>query len=183
MTNDEAQATRVAILGAGSYLPERLLTNHELAAMVDTSDEWIRTRTGIGERHLAHKDEATSDMATIAAQRALEASGVAAEDIGMIIVATITPDMIFPNTACFVQDRIGATNAFCFDMEAACSGFLYGVETARNFIVGGAIRNALVIGAEKLSCVTDWDDRATCVLFGDAAARWRCCAATAPARR
>ncbi len=169
MTNEADQATRVAILGTGSYLPERVLTNHDLEAMVDTSDEWIRTRTGIGERHIAADNEASSDMATVAAERALEASGVPAEKIDMIIVATITPDMIFPNTACLVQDRIGAKNAFCFDLEAACSGFLYGVETAKNFIMSGAIRYALIIGAEKLSCVTDWDDRATCVLFGDGA--------------
>lgn len=159
----------MCIAGTGSYLPERVMTNVDLESMVDTTDEWIRTRTGIRERRIAAPEEATSDMSAIAAARALEASGTAADEIDMIVVATVTPDMLFPCTACFVQDKIGARNAFCFDMEAACSGFLYGLETARRFIAGGGVRTALVIGAEKLSSITDWQDRATCVLFGDGA--------------
>jgi 3-oxoacyl-[acyl-carrier-protein] synthase-3 len=145
------------------------MTNADLEKMVDTSDEWIRTRTGISTRHIARDDEATSDMAAVASQRALDAAGVAPDDVGLIIVATITPDMPFPNTACFVQKLIGAKNAVCFDVEAACSGFLYGTEIARQFIQGGMVTTALVIGGEKLSCITDWNDRATCVLFGDGA--------------
>jgi len=159
----------VGISGTGSYLPERVLTNSDLEKMVDTSDEWIRTRTGISERHIAGDDETTSDMAAEAARRALEAAGVSASGLEMIIVGTITPDMPFPNTACFVQDLIGAKNAFCYDISAACSGFLYGVEVARLFIDTGMLNTALVIGAEKLSCIIDWKDRATCVLFGDGA--------------
>jgi 3-oxoacyl-[acyl-carrier-protein] synthase-3 len=157
------------IAGTGSYLPEKVLRNADLETMVDTTDEWIRTRTGILERHIARPDEATSDMAAEAARRAMASAGVEPDEIGLIIVATVTPDMHFPSTACFVQDLIGARNAFCFDIEAACSGFLYGVETARHYIASGAVSAALVIGAEKLSCVTDWQDRATCVLFGDGA--------------
>jgi len=169
MSKSEREVKPVRIIGTGSYLPERVLTNADLEKMVDTSDEWIRTRTGIRERRIAADGEATSDMATAAALRALEEAKLTAEDLDMIVVATVTPDMPFPATACFVQDRIGARKAFCFDLEAACSGFLYGVETARRFIECGAIRTALVIGAEKLSCVTDWADRSTCVLFGDGA--------------
>ena len=159
----------VCVTGTGSYLPERILTNKDLEKMVDTTDEWILTRTGIRERHIARDDEATSHMAADAAERAMQAAGITADEVQLIIVATVTPDMVFPSTACFVQELIGAKNAFCFDIEAACSGFLYAVEVARQFIQGGTIRTALVIGAEKLSCVTDWDDRATCVLFGDGA--------------
>ena len=160
---------RVVIAGTGSYLPERILRNAELEKMVETTDEWIVTRSGIRERHIARADEATSDMAAEAARRALQQAGVAAEEVDLLIVATVTPDMPFPSTACFVQHRIGARNAACFDLEAACSGFLYGIETARQFITSGTIKTALVIGAEKLSCVTDWQDRSTCVLFGDGA--------------
>ena len=159
----------VYIAGTGSYLPEKVLTNADLEKMVDTSDEWIKTRTGISERHIARPDEATSDMAAMASRRAIEAAGVSVDEIGLIIVATVTADMHFPSTACFVQDLIGAKNAFCFDLEAACSGFLYAMETARQFITVGTVNTALVIGAEKLSCVTDWEDRSTCVLFGDGA--------------
>ena len=160
---------RVVIVGTGSYAPERVLTNAELEKMVDTTDEWIVTRSGIRERHIARPDEATSDMASEAAQRALDSAGLKAEDVDLIIVATVTPDMPFPNTACFVQKKIGAKHATCFDLEAACSGFLFAVETARNYLLAGTIRTALVIGAEKLSSVTDWQDRGTCVLFGDGA--------------
>ncbi len=169
MVQSAEQTIRVGIAGTGSYLPERILTNDDLSQMVDTSDEWILTRTGMSERHIARDDEATSDMGVVAAQRALESAGVSAEDVDLIIVATCTPDMIFPNTACAVQEKMGATNAFCFDLSAACSGFLYGVETARGLIVSGIYRNVLVIGAEKMSCITDWEDRGTCILFGDGA--------------
>jgi len=159
----------VGVTGIGSYLPERVLTNHELAEMVDTSDEWIRTRTGIGERHIARDDEATSDMASEAARRALKDAELTSDAVNMIIVATVTPDMPFPSTACFVQERIGAGNAFCFDLEAACAGFLYALKIATRFIASGTVETALIIGAEKLSAVTDWEDRGTCVLFGDGA--------------
>ncbi len=160
---------RVVITGTGAYVPDRVLTNADLERMVDTTDEWIVTRSGIRERRIARDNEATSDMAAEAARRALAAAGVAPEAVELIIVGTVTPDMPFPNTACFVQNLIGAHKAVCFDIEAACSGFLYGVETARQFIASGSIHTALVIGAEKLSCITDWQDRATCVLFGDGA--------------
>jgi len=159
----------VTVAGTGSYLPERVLTNDDLAKMVDTSDEWIRSRTGMRERHIAREDETTSGMAAIASRRALEDAGIAASDIGLIVVGTVTPDMVFPSTACFVQHQVGARDAFCFDLEAACSGFLYSLETARRYVETGAVNTALVIGAEKLSTVTDWEDRGTCVLFGDGA--------------
>jgi 3-oxoacyl-[acyl-carrier-protein] synthase-3 len=159
----------VAIVGTGSYLPAKVLTNDDLSKIIDTTDEWIQSRTGICERRIAADDEATSDMCAVAATRALEQAGVAAEEVGLIIVATVTPDMVFPSTACFVQHKIGATNAFCFDIEAACSGFLFSLDTARRFLDGGSVETALVIGGEKLSTVTDWEDRATCVLFGDGA--------------
>jgi len=169
MTDKDDNLKPVRIIGTGSCLPERVLTNADLEKMVETSDEWIRTRTGIRERRIAAEDQSTSDMAAVAAQRALDDAGVSASEIDMIVVATVTPDMPFPATACFVQEKIGAKQAFCFDLEAACSGFLYGVEIARRFLGSGAVRYALVIGAEKLSCVTDWEDRSTCVLFGDGA--------------
>lgn len=159
----------VSIIGTGSYLPERILTNADLEKMVDTSDEWIRTRTGIGERRIAAEGECTSDMAAKAAQSALENAGITAEEIDLIIVATVTPDMFFPATACFVQAKIGAKRAACFDVSAACSGFLYAVEIAQQFITSHTYNTILVIGAEKLSCIVDWTDRNTCVLFGDGA--------------
>ncbi|MDP6631702.1 MAG: beta-ketoacyl-ACP synthase III [Kiritimatiellia bacterium] len=159
----------VKISGTGSYLPEKVMTNYDLEKIVDTTHEWIHTRSGISERHIAADDEATSHMAAAASRNALEAAGLKAEDLDMIIVGTITPDMVFPNTACFVQDQIGAKNAFCFDIEAACSGFLYSLDVAKNYIANGAAEHVLVIGAEKLSSITDWEDRATCVLFGDGA--------------
>jgi 3-oxoacyl-[acyl-carrier-protein] synthase-3 len=159
----------VSIIGTGSYLPERILTNAELEKMVETSDEWIRSRTGIGERRIAADDECTSDMAAKAAQSALENAGITADEIDLIIVATVTPDMFFPATACFVQAKIGAKRAACFDVSAACSGFLYAVEIAQQFITSHTYNTILVIGAEKLSCIVDWTDRNTCVLFGDGA--------------
>ena len=159
----------VSIIGTGSYLPRRVLTNADLAKVMDTTDEWITTRTGIKERHIAAADQATSDLAAEAARRALRQAGLVAEDLDMIIVATVTPDMFFPSTACFVQKAIGASKAVCFDIEAACSGFLFALETARQYVGSGAITTALVIGADKLSAITDWQDRSTCVLFGDGA--------------
>jgi 3-oxoacyl-[acyl-carrier-protein] synthase III len=159
----------VSIIGTGSYLPERILTNADLEKMVDTSDEWITTRTGIKERHIASDDQASSDLGIEAAKLAIERAEVKPADIDMIIVASITPDMAFPSTACFVQKAIVAPNAACFDLSAACCGFLFSLETARQYIASGTIDTALVIAAEKLSCITDWEDRATCVLFGDGA--------------
>lgn len=158
-----------SIIGTGSYVPERVLSNADLEKMVETSDEWILTRTGIRERRIAAEGETTSDMAAKAAQAALENAGVTAEEVDMIILATITPDMFFPSTACFVQTRIGAFKAVCFDVSAACSGFLYALEIARQFIGTGAMKTVLVIGAEKLSTIVNWTDRNTCVLFGDGA--------------
>ncbi len=157
------------IVGTGSYLPERVLTNKEMESIVETSEEWILTRTGIGERRIAAPEQATSDLAVIASQRALTDAGISAAEVDLIITATISPDMLMPNTACFVQQKLGAAGATCFDIEAACSGFLYSLEVARHLLIGGRLRTALVIGAEKLSCFTDWQDRNTCVLFGDGA--------------
>jgi 3-oxoacyl-[acyl-carrier-protein] synthase-3 len=146
-----------------------VLTNADLERMVETSDEWIITRTGIKERRLAAEDEFTSDMATQAARRAMLAAGVSADEVDLIIVATITPDMPFPSTACLVQQKIGANRAAAFDVEAACSGFIYGLEIAQQFIMSRTYDTVLVIGAEKLSSIVDWKDRNTCVLFGDGA--------------
>ena len=153
----------------GAYLPKKVLTNSDLEKMVDTSDEWITTRTGIKERRLVSKEEATSDLATNAAKEALKDAGLEPLDIELIIVATITPDMQFPATACFVQANIGAKNAVCFDISAACSGFVYAISVAHQFIACGTYKNALVIGVEVLSSITDWKDKNTCVLFGDGA--------------
>jgi 3-oxoacyl-[acyl-carrier-protein] synthase-3 len=163
------ESKRAGILGLGAYLPEKVLTNKELEKMVDTTDEWIRTRTGIRERRIARKDEATSDMATEAAKRALSDAGLKANDIDLIIVATITPDMFFPATACLVQQKLGARMVPAFDISVACSGFIYGLAIADQFIASGKYRYALVVAAEKLSSITDWSDRSTCVLFGDGA--------------
>jgi 3-oxoacyl-[acyl-carrier-protein] synthase-3 len=163
------QGRTCSITGVGAYVPERILTNAELEKLVDTSDEWITTRTGIKERHIAAKDEFTSDMAAKAAQRAMKMAGVTASQIDLIIVATITPDMPFPATACFVQQKIGAKRAAAFDLEAACSGFIYGLEIGQQFVMSRTYDTVLVIGAEKLSAITDWQDRNTCVLFGDGA--------------
>ncbi len=159
----------VRIAGTGSYLPERVLSNGELEKMVETSDEWIAARTGIRERRIAAEGEFTSHMASEAARRALEQSGVPASEIELIIVATITPDTLTPATACYVQQQIGALRAVAFDVSAACSGFLYAMELARHAVGAGAFRNALIVGAEKLSAFVDWSDRNTCVLFGDGA--------------
>ncbi len=157
------------ILGTGSYLPERVVPNAELETMVDTTDHWIVTRTGMRERRIARDDEATSDMAAVAARRAMEDAGVEPEQIGLVLVATCTPDMMIPNTASFVQEKTGTANAACIDIEAACSGFLSALEVGRQFIETGSMEYVLVIGAEKMSSVTDWEDRSTCVLFGDGA--------------
>jgi 3-oxoacyl-[acyl-carrier-protein] synthase-3 len=159
----------VSIIGTGSYVPEKILTNADLSRMVDTSDEWITTRTGIKERRVAAKDEHTSDMATKAALKAIEQAKISPKEIDMILVATATPDMLFPATACFVQKKIGATNAACLDISAACAGFLFGVEIAQQFITSHTHDTVLVIGADKLTSITNWTDRNTCVLFGDGA--------------
>ena len=159
----------VSIIGTGSYVPERVLTNAELEKLVETSDEWITTRTGIKERRIAADGEHTSDLAAKAALNALENARLSAEDIDLILVATVTPDMFFPSTACFVQAKIGARKAACFDVSAACSGFLYALEIAQQFITSHTYNTILVIGAEKLSSIVDWSDRNTCVLFGDGA--------------
>ncbi len=160
---------RTRIAGTGSYLPERVLTNQDLEEMVDTSDQWIRERTGIIERRIAGKDEPTSVMAYHAAREAMDNAGITGSDLDLIIVATVTPDMIFPATACLLQDRLGAKNAAAFDLEAGCTGFIYGLAVANQFITGGSSENVLVIGAESLSKITNYEDRSTCVLFGDAA--------------
>jgi 3-oxoacyl-[acyl-carrier-protein] synthase-3 len=159
----------VSIIGTGSYVPERVLTNADLERMVDTSDAWITTRTGIKERRIAADGEHTSDLAAKAAMAAIENAGISAADIDLILVATVTPDMFFPSTACFVQAKIGAKKAACFDVSAACSGFLYAVEIAQQFITSHTYNTILVIGADKLSSIVDWKDRNTCVLFGDGA--------------
>ena len=158
-----------SIAAVGSYVPERVLTNLDLERMVETTDNWITTRTGIKERRIAAKNEFTSDMAARAALRALERAGVTAQQIDLIIVATITPDMPFPATACLVQQKIGANRAAAFDIEAACSGFIYGLEIGQHFIMARTYDCVLVVGAEKLSSIIDWTDRNTCVLFGDGA--------------
>jgi 3-oxoacyl-[acyl-carrier-protein] synthase-3 len=163
------QGRTCSIVGVGSYVPAKILTNHDLEKMVETSDEWITTRTGIKERRIAGEKEFTSDMAASAAERAMKMAGVKGEDIDLIIVATITPDMPFPATACLVQQKIGAKNAAAFDLEAACSGFIYGLEVGQQFIMSRTYNTVLVIGAEKLSSIVDWKDRNTCVLFGDGA--------------
>jgi 3-oxoacyl-[acyl-carrier-protein] synthase-3 len=163
------QGRTSSIAGVGSYVPSRILTNADLEKMVNTTDEWITTRTGIKERHIAAKDEYTSDLATKAALKALERANVKPEEIDLIIVATITPDMPFPSTAALVQRNIGAFRAAAFDMEAACSGFIYALEIAQHFIMSRTFDTVLVIGAEKLSSIVDWEDRNTCVLFGDGA--------------
>jgi 3-oxoacyl-[acyl-carrier-protein] synthase-3 len=157
------------IAGTGSYLPEKVLTNDDLSKIVDTSDEWIAARTGIRERHIAAEGETTSDLGFHAATRALEAAGVDAKELDLIVVGTTTPDLIFPSTACLIQHRLGADGCPAFDVNAACSGFVYALTVADKFIRSGAARTALVIGAETLTRMVDWSDRTTCVLFGDGA--------------
>jgi 3-oxoacyl-[acyl-carrier-protein] synthase-3 len=164
-----SQKIRAGFLGTGSYLPEKILTNQDMEKIIDTSDEWIVTRTGIRERHIAAPDQTTSDMATEAAKNALAAAGLKATDLDLIIVATITPDMQTPATACWVQSKLGAPQAAAFDLSAACSGFVYGISLAKAFVESGTYQKILLIGAEKLTAFIDWKDRATCVLFGDGA--------------
>lgn len=157
------------ITGTGRYLPDRVLTNSDLEAMVDTSDEWIRSRSGIEERHIAADDEATSDLAYHACVAAMDAAGVGPDDIDMIVVSTCTPDLVFPNVACLLQERLGISEGPAFSVEAACSGFMYAFTIADQFIRGGLAGRALVVGAETMSRIIDWKDRETCVLFGDGA--------------
>ena len=166
---NQSQFPPVRIAGTGSYLPGKVLSNEDLERMVDTSDEWITSRTGIKERRIAADDEPTSHLAAKAARRALDQADLEGEDVELIIVATITPDTFTPATACYVQEQLGANRAVAFDVSAACSGFLYALELARSLIQSGGPKNALIIGAEKLSAFVNWSDRNTCVLFGDGA--------------
>ncbi|MVO99196.1 beta-ketoacyl-ACP synthase III [Paenibacillus lutrae] len=159
----------VGVLGTGKYVPERVLTNKELETMVETNDEWIVTRTGIRERRVAAPDQATSDLALEASRIAIENAGITADQIDLIIVATISPDMAFPSASCILQDKLGAKNAAAFDLAAACAGFIYGLANAANFIATGTYKYALVVGADTLSRITDYTDRNTCILFGDGA--------------
>lgn len=157
------------ITGTGSYLPERVLSNADLEKMVDTSDEWIRSRTGIERRHIAADDQTTTDLAEQAARRAMEAAGVGPADIDFIVVGTTTPDLVFPNVGCLLQQRLDIHGCPAFSVETACSGFIYGLSIADRYVTSGAARCALVIGAETLSRMVDWEDRSTCVIFGDGA--------------
>jgi 3-oxoacyl-[acyl-carrier-protein] synthase-3 len=157
------------IVGTGSYLPARVMTNNDFAARLETSDAWIRERTGIVQRHVADEQQASSDLALEASRRALDAAGAAAQDIDLIVVATSTPDYIFPSTACLLQAKLGAKGCAAFDVQAVCSGFVYGLSVADNFIKSGNAKRALVVGAEVFSRILDWNDRGTCVLFGDGA--------------
>ncbi len=160
----------IIISSTGSFLPDKIVTNDDLAKIVDTSDEWIYTRSGIKQRRIAPKDMATSDMACIAAKRALDAAGLRPDEIDLVIVATVSPDMMFPSTACMLQAKLGIRNNIpCFDIEAACSGFVYEIEIASRMMQSGYYKHALVVGAEKLSSLVNWQDRSTCVLFGDGA--------------
>jgi 3-oxoacyl-[acyl-carrier-protein] synthase-3 len=168
-TNGRLPAYRAVITGHGSFAPAKLLTNDELAEMVDTSDEWITTRTGIKVRHITTDDESTALLATEAAKKALATANLNPKDVELIIVATITPEMVFPSTASFVQRALKAKKAWVFDLAAACSGFVYGLSIVQQFIESGRIKNALVIGAETLTKITDWTDRSSCILFGDGA--------------
>ena len=167
--NAAATKRQVGILGTGSYVPERVLTNGDLEKMVETNDEWIVTRTGIRERRIAAEGESTTDLAERAARAALEASGVAPEEVDLVIVATITGDRPFPSTACRLQERLGLPRAAAFDLQAACTGFIYALSAACQSVASGLCRHALVVGAERLSSITDYTDRNTCVLFGDGA--------------
>lgn len=158
------------VLGIGKFVPERILTNFDLEKMMDTSDEWIRTRTGIEERRIADDQTDTSDMAYFAAEQAIKNAGLTPQDIDLILVATVTPDQPFPSVACMIQDRLGSNGSAAMDISAACAGFMYGMVTAKQFIDSKAYKYVLVVGVEKLSKITDWDDRSTAVLFGDGAA-------------
>ncbi|HWO75045.1 MAG TPA: beta-ketoacyl-ACP synthase III [Bacillus sp. (in: firmicutes)] len=160
---------KAGVLGVGHFVPEKVVTNFDLEKRMDTSDEWIRTRTGIEERRIASDDMDTSDMGFEAAKKALEHAEVAGEDIDLILVATVTPDMPFPSVACILQEKLGAKKAAAMDLSAACSGFMYGMVTAAQFIESGAYKHVLVVGVEKLSKIVDWEDRNTAVLFGDGA--------------
>ncbi|ARD49107.1 beta-ketoacyl-ACP synthase III [Sporosarcina sp. P33] len=160
---------RAGLLGVGKYVPPTVITNEDLEKRIDTSDEWIRTRTGIEERRIADDETNTSDMAYEAAKAALESADIRADQIGLILVATVTPDHIFPSVATMIQDRLGAKNAAAMDISAACAGFMYGVVTAKQFVESGAYDYVLVVGVEKLSKIVDWEDRNTAVLFGDGA--------------
>jgi 3-oxoacyl-[acyl-carrier-protein] synthase-3 len=157
------------IIGTGSYLPEKILTNQDLEKLVDTSDEWIYSRTGIRQRHVAAENESASDLALAASRRALDAAGITPQEIDLIIVATTTPDMVFPSTACLLQAKLGIANCPAFDLQAVCSGFVYALATADQLMKSGQYRNVLVVGAEVYSRILDWNDRSTCVLFGDGA--------------
>jgi 3-oxoacyl-[acyl-carrier-protein] synthase-3 len=157
------------IVGTGSYLPPRIVTNHELATRVDTSDEWIVSRTGIRQRHIADESQSSSDLALEASRAALGAAGTSASDLDLIIVATSTPDYVFPSTACLLQAKLGVRGCAAFDVQAVCSGFVYALAVADSFVRSGQSRNALVVGTEVFSRILDWNDRATCVLFGDGA--------------
>jgi 3-oxoacyl-[acyl-carrier-protein] synthase-3 len=169
LNNTRPPAYRAVITGNGSYTPEKLLTNDDLAKMVDTTDEWITTRTGIKTRHITTDTESTALLATEAAKKALAQANLKAKELDLIIVATITPEMVFPSTASFVQRALHAKKAWVFDLAAACSGFVYGLSIVQQFIESGRIKNALVIGAETLTKITDWTDRTSCILFGDGA--------------
>ncbi len=163
------QTKRAGIVGVGFYVPEKILTNHDLEKMVETSDEWVRTRTGISERRIAEKGTGTSDLAAKAASKALRQAGIQPEDIDLIIAATTTPDMPLPSCACLIQEKIGAVNAAAFDLGAACAGFVYALVTAEQFIANGTYKTILVVGADLISSYIDWTDRSTCILFGDGA--------------
>jgi len=161
--------TRSILKGIGSYLPEKILTNNELEATIDTTDVWIRERTGIAQRHIAAQNEYTSDLAVVAAKNALQDANMSIQDIDLIIVATTTPDYTFPSTATIVQKKLGIKHGAAFDIQAVCSGFIYGMSVADSMLKSGAARNVLLIGAETFSRILDWSDRSTCVLFGDGA--------------
>lgn len=169
LVKKEMERVRAGIVGIGRYLPEKIVTNQDLEKMMDTSDEWIRTRTGIEERRIATDDVDTSDMALAAAQDAMKHAGITAEEIDLILVATVTPDTPFPSVACRIQEKLGATKAAAMDISAACAGFMYGMVTGKQFIETEVYKYVLVVGVEKLSKITDWNDRNTAVLFGDGA--------------
>ena len=164
-----SKSSHTVILGLGSAVPDNIVDNKALSQNMDTSDEWIRTRTGISARRIAEQNQSTSDLACEAARKAIESAGISSDLLDLVIIATITPDMAFPSTACQVQHKLGLGKVACFDLEAACSGFLYALDVADAMISSGRYRHALVVGAEKMSSIMDWDDRTTCVLFGDGA--------------